>query len=1067
MQGPNEKSPLKVFLVAPAPGQDQAVRRIYEQLKSMEGIELIDPNVVGIKVLGDKENPVSVFLLLLSASYKVPEYLGSEIFRRVSAGGASIIPVFLDNSLWNKLEDPLLVSLLDVAKSPVSWYIDPEKAFIELQHALESLSELRFRPEVNELLQKTLKNGLSELDLSGQKLKRIPRDLLQMSGLTKLELQANKIEEIENLNNLIKLETLDLSHNMIQNIQNMDGLLSLQYLDLEKNEIQEIKGLDKCIYIKTLGLSNNNIEKLSGLDKLIHLDTLYASRNKIKEITDLEDMTQLSRVVLSDNYITSIRPLLKLLKGDLEIEARYSLNENEKGIFVKGNPISDPPIEVVRFGKQSILDHFKKSETYGSKRLDVLKVVLIGNSGVGKTDFSKYLRDLPISEQHISTDTLDICKWETPILNSEPGKPIRVNIFDFGGQDYYHDLHRLFYSHDTAYVLIWDTITNSYSDNQTEKLEDDTEIIYENFPLEYWLESIKYNLHGKEAHIRKLSIDNTASEAPAPLPESNKKDAPPPAFSDVSVVDADLSTTAPVLVLQNKIDLGEGLLNQVALRDKYSNVTTFFNVSLATKMRVKILDEVLRDCLNKLNLAGRKLVSYQHDVVEKYLETPPDLEVLSLSEFRDKCASLVPAHKDLLDIADAKTIASILTNLGVVFFDQSEKDEDSIVFTSIGELSGLIREVMKAAKLGGEKEKGFFERKQLDGIEHIEHILPLLLKNSSVIQLDETQFLVPHFLPLSPESSIQYFTRAFVHCQIRYVYTGYFHKSLLMSLFAKYLSSQALSPETSAHPVRGISFWRNGLILSQDVGDRPATVFVSFVKEPGSCRIEIRSLYPFQIVGLERDVERELDKYNIGLNPRKEVSINSKDYFEVSDLIQRAAKNDFIFRSTISNETFTVSDFKHLVSFTKIPKKLFISYSSRNAEFVKRFWTHLSVLQTGGYIEPWYDRQIEPGSKWDDSIQKEMQSSDLVIFLLSPDFLATPYIMNVEVTKAVELESNKQCELYFIQLLHCSWGETVLSKYQMMLQSGDAAKKQQFIGTPDNDEAWQAVIDNLTQKVKS
>src|SRR4029079_15484276 len=135
---------------------------------------------------------------------------------------------------------------------------------------------------------------------------------------------------------------------------------------------------------------------------------------------------------------------------------------------------------------------------HGEKKLEILKLILMGNSGVGKTNFSQFLRKQRLTKKHISTDSLDIQSWKPPFLKSESGEPMLLNIFDFGGQDYYHDLHRLYYSHDTAYVLLWDTATNFYAERK-ERLTDNTELVYEDFPIEYWLESIKYVLYGKEA----------------------------------------------------------------------------------------------------------------------------------------------------------------------------------------------------------------------------------------------------------------------------------------------------------------------------------------------------------------------------------------------------------------------------------------------------------------------------------------------------------------------------------------------------------------------------------------
>lgn len=1061
--------PLKVFISYShknAGEKEEIVRSLMQTSSQYEILsdDLLNPADNWDMVLTKLRSEADVFLLLVSQFYldssTIPTVELPQIMKRGEDGSAYIIPVILEACPWSDRPFAKFQALPKFGK-PANTFTNKEAVYQQINEALDALYYLLLNGQALDLIKQCKLHQNTILDLSGCNLYSIPRDLLKMPWLVNLHLQKNALRKIDNLDELSNLEYLDLSDNEITEIQNLDKLTKLQYLDLEKNRVSEIKNLENNKALKTLGVSTNNIEQLSGIAHLLQLETFYAARNKIKDVSVLAQLPALTRIVLTDNIISSIRSLLPLMKKGTAVELKYALKKDEPGIFVKGNPISDPPLEVIAMGATAILDHFTKGEKHGEKKLEVLKLILMGNSGVGKTNFSQFLRKQRLSQKHISTDSLDIQSWKPPFLKMENGDPMLVNIFDFGGQDYYHDLHRLYYSHDTAYVLLWDTSTNFYAERK-EQLADNTELVYEDFPIEYWLESIKYVLYGKEAYDynNKPAVTNISSGNIAPkTPEDATV-----ITEEKSIVQADLSTTAPVLVLQNKIDEGEGLLNQVMLRQTYPNITTFFNVSLSKKSRVTSIYEVMDACLSKLNLSGRKLISYQHEIIEKYLQSNIDFEVLPLSAFKEKCTALLPSYKDVLDISDAKTIASVLTNLGILYFDQSSAADsaEGIVFTRIDQLNELIKKIMNKAKLGSDK--GVFTKSSLSDIKHAEHLLPLLTRNKSIISLPDDRFLVPQFLPVTAEPQVAAFTEAFVHCQIRYVYTAYFHKLLLMSLFAKFLGNRTGDVENT-NPIKSIHYWRNGLILSQETNGRPQMVFIKFLKERTACRIEIRTLYPFERNGLEREIEKELDELNKGWSFSKEVSVNSKDFFEVQQMIKQVKAGDFIFRG--ANKTFTVNDFKHLVNFEKVPRKLFISYSSKNSDFVKRFWTHLDVLRTAGYIEPWYDRKIEPGAKWDDSIQQQMLSSDLVIFLLSPDFLATPYIMEEEVKNAMKMEDNKQCELFFIQLLHCGWGETDLKKYQMMFDPGQADKKEFFIGSPGNDEAWKTILNILKDKVKA
>ncbi|MBX2923481.1 MAG: TIR domain-containing protein [Chitinophagaceae bacterium] len=1022
--------------------------------------DLLYPGDVWDKKPDDSGMKADIFLLLISPFYLQSKTVSAtelpQIMKRGEAGEAYVIPVILESCNWSDQPYANFEAVPEFG-TPISNLPDTERGYAEIIEAIEIIHRLLQNRKALNLIKKFRESpNETELDLSGCGLLAIPPDLLTLQNIRKLHLQNNRIGKINNLKNLEKLEYLDLSDNEITVVENLNELKKIRYLDLQKNTIRSIHNLHNHTQLEELGLSSNRLESLRGIEHLLQLKTLYAARNEITDLAELGTLNHLKRIVLTDNPISSIRSLLPLIKNKLAVHCKYALKKDEYGLFVKGCPISDPPLEVVEMGAEAILDHYNKHEKHGEKKLEILKLVLVGNSGTGKTNFSQFLRKKKQAKDHISTDTLDIQSWRPSFLRSaESGEPMLVNIFDFGGQDYYHDLHRLYYSHDTAYVLLWDIVSNCYAE-RTEKLKDGTELVFENFPIEYWLESIKYNLYGKEVHDYEQLLKKKNRTVDPKQDDTTGK-----AMTESAVVKKDLSTTAPVLVLQNKIDLGEGLLDQVYLREAYPNITTFYNISLEKESRVRCIEEVMDTCLSKLNLSGRRLISYQHEIIEQYIQGNNRFEVLSFDAFKDKCAALLPAHRNVvLDDEDVKVIASVLTNIGIVYFDQPDPaGTTGVVFTRIDELNNLIKKIMNEAKNGNEK--GIFSKKQVVKINHIDHLLPLLIRNNSIIPLSNDTFLVPQFLPVTAEPHIENFTKAFLHCHIRYIYTAYFHKSLLMSLFAKFVGGGIVSGTDSE--VKVIYYWRNGLILSQETNHKPQMVFIHFLKEASACRIEIRTLHPFGKNGLERDIEAELDELNKGWSHRKEVSVNSTDFFDVTQMIKDAAQKKYIF--TGANQSFTVNDFRHLITFEKVPKKLFISYSSKNSEFIKRFWTHLDVLKTAGDIEPWYDRKIEPGTQWNETIQKEMQKADLVIFLLSPDFLATSYIMKEEVKKAMDLEDSKQCELYFIQLLPCSWEETDLRKYQLFLDPAQSGKQEYLVGTPDNDKAWKTIMNELKIKI--
>lgn len=936
---------------------------------------------------------------------------------------------------------------------------DQETIYTELVERLNKIVSLHRNTEVVDILSQNRISRKPVLRLSRYGLDHIPYDLLSMPWITQLSLDQNDISEIENLDNLPGLVHLNLSHNSIEKISNLQNLQKLSFLDLEQNRLTQLEGLEGLSGLETIGLSSNHIQDLAPLTKLPSLKTLYLARNGISELSDLAPAKTLRRIVLTDNRIMSLKPLIGLIDAGLPVGDRYSFNPDEQGIFIKGNPIADPPVDIIRLGREAIVDHYAKLRDQGREKLEILKVILIGNSGVGKTNFSQLLRGEPMSHDHLSTHVMDIKPWKADFLKSPSGEPMLVNIFDFGGQDYYHDLHQLYYSHDTVYVLLWDTSTNFY-DEVSEQLDGQTTVWFEHYPVAYWLESIWYCLHGKEVYNYKGSTGNALQES----------------RNDAAGNIPDLSKTAPVLILQNKIDESkngypaEGLLDQAALQKKYPNISTFYNLSLRPEpgKRLTALNDVLDACFGKLDLSGRLLAKPRHEAITAYIKSEIDFGAVTVQEFRERCQKLLRTKDITLDDKDARAIASVLANLGYVYFDpvpEAESITAEVIFTRLDTLNELIKEVMDIARR--QHTRGIIRYDQIAHIRSVEHVLPLLIKNHSLIRLAGHEYLAPQFLPAETDENIRLFLPLFAHRNVRYVYTAYFHKSQLMKIFHDFIR---LSEEENRRPYTTVRYhyWRRGLMLSEEITDsggkiiRSQSVFVHLIKEKEKCMIEIRTLRPFdRETGLERKVEALLDELNRGWTVEKEVSLDSEHFFAVSELLSRAGKKIYAFRE--NERDYSLHDFKNWVKIPDLPKKLFISYSSKNSAFMLRLATHLEVLRIGGQLVPWYDRKIESGSKWDDAIKRELEGSDIIVLLLSPDFLATDYIRTVEIPMAIEHANKTGCRLFFIEVQPCSWEETEISRFQQNLKPGLSGKETIVINQADMDGEWKKIVGRLKE----
>src|SRR5260370_34842844 len=85
-------------------------------------------------------------------------------------------------------------------------------------------------------------------------------------------------------------------------------------------------------------------------------------------------------------------------------------------------------------------------------------------------------------------------------------------------------------------------------------------------------------------------------------------------------------------------------------------------------------------------------------------------------------------------------------------------------------------------------------------------------------------------------------------------------------------------------------------------------------------------------------------------------------------------------------------------------RPLSLSYSYAHADEALRdeLEKHLSILRRQEMISTWYDRQIVPGANWSQEINAHFETAELILLLISPDFLASDYCYGVEMRHALE-----------------------------------------------------------------
>jgi hypothetical protein len=100
---------------------------------------------------------------------------------------------------------------------------------------------------------------------------------------------------------------------------------------------------------------------------------------------------------------------------------------------------------------------------------------------------------------------------------------------------------------------------------------------------------------------------------------------------------------------------------------------------------------------------------------------------------------------------------------------------------------------------------------------------------------------------------------------------------------------------------------------------------------------------------------------------------------------------------------------------------LFFSYSHKDETLRNQLETHLSMLKRQGLIEAWHDRRIAPGADLDSEIGAQLESADVILLLVSPDFLASDYCYNREMARSIERHEAGEAAVIPVILRPCDW----------------------------------------------
>jgi len=145
-----------------------------------------------------------------------------------------------------------------------------------------------------------------------------------------------------------------------------------------------------------------------------------------------------------------------------------------------------------------------------------------------------------------------------------------------------------------------------------------------------------------------------------------------------------------------------------------------------------------------------------------------------------------------------------------------------------------------------------------------------------------------------------------------------------------------------------------------------------------------------------------------------------------------------------------------------VPISLFYSYSHKDEALRDELETHLTLLRRHGVVRGWHDRRIPAGTEWAGQIDQHLEAADVILLLVSADFLASDYCYDKEMKRALERHGAGAARVIPVILRPCDWQSAPFWKLQALPKDGKPVATWK-----DRDEAFTDIARGIREAVAS
>lgn len=649
------------------------------------------------------------------------------------------------------------------------------------------------------------------------------------------------------------LQHLDVSNSKLERLDIPAGFTALQWLDASRNQLQQVRLEGTLPKLTYLDLSGNQLASFILPAGFRDLAYLYLNDNQLKEVTFSSVLPALQILHLKGNQ-------LEQLPGNL-----LSLPQLET-LYLHGNPLPNIPKEVIANGERdnswaNVRNYLESLAEAGDKVVenDEVKLVLLGNSTAGKSSLIRYLKDKIYDESSLySTHGIQNLLWEPQEQH------YNINIWDFGGQEYFHATHRLFLSRNAVTLIVFEQDTNFQGEQKTEiTLYEEGKMVkkaipIQHFPFSYWLENLEYLCSGQ--HPNTIVLAQSKMDLPA---------------AEVIPVQEQVRT---------KYDLREDHIFRISVKGSAAKEDLHaLQYQLFEKKLLKILSDT--KATYRFNPSWLQIKAQLRDMGK----SDP---LLSYQDYVSFCESIQPGiSRSKPDGSDSMlhTLTDYLHNISAILY-YSDVVEDT-VFINPQWLTDIIYRVLDYKVIRSE---GRFDRTHVaETVSEFDpdKLLALMQEFELIFEVrnQPDHFIAPQYLPAqNQEQDSRSFLRWLHRCdKTAFIihYPTFLPRSVMTRFICRY-GNLALD-----------TFWKHGMVYEMEG-------CAYFVKSDGNANIQIKTeqLIPHQISEIFADLYEISHK-----NPEIQITVNGSDFVKISPLLEHSPQNPQI--QSVTGKWLNIADF--------------------------------------------------------------------------------------------------------------------------------------------------------------